>query len=174
MKPARTFGLALGILAALALSLGFTFSGNASEEGGRHTPFHNRYRVELAGQPLDGFQEVSGLGMETAVIEETADGKEGAPVRKLPGRTTYGNITLERAFDPQDRTFSDWAEALAAGHTERKSGSIIYLDREGNEAARWNFYEGWPCKWSLVEVEQNGQWITIERIEIAVERIERK
>jgi phage tail-like protein len=39
--------------------------------------------------------------------------------------------------------------------------------------AQYNFYEGWPCKWNVPELDSDQSAMAIEKIEIAVEKIER-
>lgn len=41
---------------------------------------------------------------------------------------------------------------------ERKSGSVIYLDREGNEVLRFNFFEAWPVKIQKAPAGSSYQW----------------
>jgi phage tail-like protein len=85
-------------------------------------------------------------------------------VRKRPGRPVYGNITFEAARGSAG-PLVEWYERVLAGQTDRKSGSIIYLDRTGNEVARYNFFEAWPVRYEAS--------MAIEKIEIAVEKVER-
>ena len=47
--------------------------------------------------PQAGFKEILGIESETEIIE-IKDGDDTTVVRKIPGRTTYQNITLERAI----------------------------------------------------------------------------
>lgn len=82
-------------------------------------------------------------------------------VRKYrPGRPVFGNITLRAGTGSMDPALVEWFNTGA-----RKSGSIIYLDREGNEVLRYNFYEAWPVKWEVGQI--------VEEIEFVVERVER-
>lgn len=85
-------------------------------------------------------------------------------IRKKPGRTTYANITLEARVG-QNQELAAWWNEMASGKIDRKSGSIIYLDREGNEVLRYNFFEAWPVSMSTS--------MAVEKIELAVEKVER-
>ncbi len=120
---------------------------------------------------VGGFKSVSGMDSSTEVIEF----KQGndTVVRKKPGRTTYSNIVLERGYTATDDLWQ-WRKNIEDGKIDRRSGSIIVLDQDGStEVARYNFYEGWPCKWNVPDMQSDSSAMAIEKIEIAVERVER-
>lgn len=120
---------------------------------------------------VGGFKSVSGMDSETEVIEF----KQGNDlvVRKKPGRTTYANIVLERGYTATDDLWT-WRKNIEDGKIDRRSGSVIVLDQDGTtEVARYNFYEGWPCKWNVPDMNSDSSAMAIEKIEIAVEKVER-
>jgi len=120
---------------------------------------------------VGGFKTVSGMDSETEIIEF----KQGNDliVRKKPGRTTYSNIVLERGYTATDDLWQ-WRKNIEDGKIDRRAGSIIILDQDGQtEVARYNFYEGWPTKWNVPELVSDSSSMAIEKIEIAVEKVER-
>jgi phage tail-like protein len=120
---------------------------------------------------VGGFKSMSGMDSETEIVEF----KQGndTVVRKKPGRTTYANIVLERGFTATDDLWQ-WRMNIENGKIDRRSGSIIILDQDGQtEVARYNFYEGWPCKWYVPDMNSDSSAMAIEKIEIAVEKVER-
>ena len=120
---------------------------------------------------VGGFKTVSGMDSQTEVIEF----KQGNDtiVRKKPGRTTYSNVVLERGYTATDDLWQ-WRKNIEDGKIDRRSGSIIVLDQDGQtEVARYNFYEGWPCKWNVPDMNSDSSAMAIEKIEIAVEKVER-
>ena len=120
---------------------------------------------------VGGFKSVAGMDSETEVIEF----KQGNDmvVRKKPGRTTYSNIVLERGFTATDDLWQ-WRKNIEDGKIDRRSGSIIVLDQDGQtEVARYNFYEGWPCKWNVPDMNSDTSAMAIEKIEVCVEKVER-
>jgi phage tail-like protein len=120
---------------------------------------------------VGGFKSVSGMDSETEVIEF----KQGNDlvVRKKPGRTTYANIVLERGYTATDDLWQ-WRKNIEDGKIDRRSGSVIVLDQDGTtEVARYNFYEGWPAKWYVPEMDSDSSSMAVEKIEIAVEKVER-
>ena len=92
------------------------------------------FRVEIEGVSLAAFSEVAGLESETAVIEYRVGGETNT-VRKLPGLTRYANIVLRRGIT-QDAELWSWRKSVIEGRVERRNGSIILLDDEGNEVER--------------------------------------
>lgn len=120
---------------------------------------------------VGGFKSVSGMDSETEIVEF----KQGNDkvVRKKPGRTTYANIVLERGYTATDDLWN-WRKNIEDGKIDRRSGSVIILDQDGQtEVARYNFYEGWPCKWFVPEMDSDSSSMAIEKIEIAIEKVER-
>jgi len=120
---------------------------------------------------IGGFKTMSGMDSETEVIEF----KQGNDkvVRKKPGRTTYSNITLERGFTATDDLWH-WRKNIEDGLIDRRSGTITVLDQDMTTiVSQYNFYEGWPCKWYVPELNSDSSEMAIEKIEIAVEKVER-
>ena len=133
--------------------------------------------LEVAGITQDqkiivgGFKTMSGMDSETEVVEF----KQGNDkvVRKKPGRTTYQNIVLERGFTATDDLWK-WRKNIEDGIIDRRSGTITVLDQDLTTiVAQYNFYEGWPVKWYVPEMDSDKSSMAIEKIELAVEKVER-
>ena len=120
---------------------------------------------------VGGFKSVSGMDSETEIVEF----KQGNDkvVRKKPGRTTYSNIVLERGYTATDDLWN-WRKNIEDGQIDRRSGAVIILDQDGEtEVARYNFFEAWPCKWYVPDMDSDTSGMAIEKLEIAVEKVER-
>jgi len=128
------------------------------------------FKVEIEGVTVGAFQEVGGLEVITEVVE-FQDG-EDLRLRKRPGRTSYSNIVLRRGYTANNELWA-WMEAVVDGQVERKSGSIILLDDTANEILRYNFFEGWPCRWKGLVLDGLGTGVAVEELEITIEKIER-
>lgn len=127
--------------------------------------------LEIEGVTAGHFKNVGGLDSETQVVEYQ-DGDD-LVLRKRPGRTKYSNITLKRGYTATDDLWS-WLNNIEKGINDRRSGSIIILDQDlETEMARYNFYKGWPYRWNVPEIASDQSGMAIEKIEIAVEKIER-
>ena len=120
---------------------------------------------------VGGFKSVSGMDSETEIVEF----KQGNDkvVRKKPGRTTYANIVLERGFTATDDLWK-WRKNIEDGIIDRRAGSVVILDQNvEKEVGRYNFYEAWPCKWYVPDMSGDSSAMAIEKIELAVEKVER-
>lgn len=127
------------------------------------------FRVEIDGIALASFAEVSGLVSETAVIEyRTGDSQT---TRKLPGLTKYGNIVLKRGIT-LDLSLWQWRRSVVQGKPERRNGSIVLVDEAGKDMLRFDFVQGWPCKWEGPTFRAGSNEVAIETLEIAHEGLE--
>jgi phage tail-like protein len=139
--------------------------------GDRKDPYAQfNFLVEIDGVARGGFTEASGLSAEQDVVEYR-EGSEDTTVRKLPGLKTFPNIKLNRGFT-QDFDLWRWRKTAMDGATERRSGSIVLLDEARQEALRFNFREGWICKWEGPALNSTTNEAAIESLEICHEGIE--
>lgn len=139
--------------------------------GDRNDPYAQfNFLVEIEGVARGGFTEASGLNAEQEVVEYR-EGSEDTTVRKLPGLKTFPNIMLKRGWT-KDFQLWLWRKTVLDGTTERRSGSIVLLDEARQEALRFNFREGWICKWEGPQLNSTTNEVAIESIEICHEGIE--
>jgi phage tail-like protein len=135
-------------------------------------PYGNyNFLVEIDGITRAAFQECSGFDSTVDVIEHREGGENTTP-RKLPGMTKFSNIQLKWGMT-DDRELYDWHRRIIDGDIERKNGSIILLNRKGEEKARWNFVRAWPTKWDGPNLTAEGNDVSIEMIELAHEGFSR-
>ena len=135
-------------------------------------PIRNfRFRVELDGITDAGFTEASGFDSTTDVIEYR-EGKDAAHVRKLPGLTKFGDITLKYGLTEDTRLF-DWRQEIIDGDITRKTVYIIALDEQGNEKARWQCDNAWPSKLDPADFNAKGNDVAINTLTITCEEVKR-
>ncbi|MBP8001036.1 MAG: phage tail protein [Chloroflexi bacterium] len=135
-------------------------------------PFGNfNFLVEIDGITRAAFQEVSGFDSTIDVIEHR-EGGENTTLRKLPGMTKYSNLTLKWGIT-DDMDLYTWHRQIVQGQIERRNGSIVLLDRGGQEVARWNFFRAWPTKYDGPDLNAEGNDVAIETLELAHEGVER-
>ena len=134
------------------------------------------FMVEISGVITGYFQEASGLGSESEVIEHKiiAKGAKESIVRKVPGRLKWGDIVLKRGITAS-MDFYDWRKQVEEGKVEgaRKDGSVVMYDQAHAEVARWNFSKGWPSKIAGPSVKADGNDIGVEELTIVHEGIKR-
>jgi phage tail-like protein len=140
--------------------------------GQRVDPYKNfRFFVEIHGIVQAGFSDCSGFGSNVEVVEYR-EGGDPAHVRKLPGKTSYPDITLKWGVTTSHELY-DWHKTAIVGSIDYKDGSIILLDDMGQEAVRWNFYHAWPSKWVGPDFNAKGNDVAIDTLTISCERLER-
>ena len=129
--------------------------------------------LEIDGIVQAGFSDVTIPDISTDPIEYR-EGNEDTTVRKLPGLTKYGNLTLKWGITDSMELF-EWRKMVIQGKTgeARKNIAVILQDEIGNEAARWNFREAWPIKYDAPDLSAKGNDVAIESIEIAHEGMDR-
>lgn len=138
----------------------------------RVDPYKNfRFLVEIDNIVQAGFSDCSGFRSNVEVIEYR-EGGDAATVRKLPGKTSYPDITLKWGLT-DSRDLYDWHRTAIAGRIERKNGSIVVLDDTGQEKVRWNFFSAWPSKWDGPDFSAKGNDVAIDTLTVSCERVER-
>lgn len=134
-------------------------------------PYVNyNFVVELDGITRAAFQEVSGFDSTIDVIEHREGGDNTTP-RKLPGMTKHSNIVLKWGLTDDQELYA-WHRQAVRGNVQRRNGSIVLLDRAGQERLRWNFVNAWPTKWDGPDFNAEGNDVAIETLELAHEGIE--
>ena len=62
----------------------------------------------------------------------------------------------------QDSDLWNWRKTTLDGATERRGGSIVLLDEARQEALRFNFRDGWICKWEGPQLNSTTNEVAIE------------
>ena len=140
----------------------------------RKDPYRNsRFLLEIDGITQAGFSDVTIPDISTDPVEYR-EGNEDTTVRKLPGLTKYGNLTLKWGITDSLEMFN-WRKLVTQGKMgdARKNIAVILMDEEGNAAARWEFKEAWPTKYDAPDLSAKGNDIAIETLEIVHEGMDR-
>lgn len=140
----------------------------------RRDPFVSfNFKLEIDGIRRAAFQEVGGLDSAIDVVEHR-EGGENITMRKYPGQVKFSNISLKWGMS-DDVDLYEWHKQWADGDqaAKRKNGSIVLLDRQGQEKVRWNFFNAWPAKWTGPAFNAEASELAIETLEIAHEGLAR-
>lgn len=120
------------------------------------------------------FTEISGMGSETEIAEQkvTTNGLE--VVLKVPGRLKWGDITLKRGIT-SNMDLWEWRKNVEDGDVQgaRTNGSVVMMDQQGNDVARWDFENAWPSKITGPAVKSEGSDFGIEELTVVHEYIKR-
>jgi len=145
-----------------------------AQTGQRIDPYGSYdFLVEIDGITRASFQEASGFDSSIDVTEYR-EGGDNETLRKLPAKTKFSNIVLKWGT-ADDTDLYDWHMQWIKGDpaAKRKNGSIVILDRQGNEKIRWNFTNAWPVKWTGPTFNAKGNDLAIETLELAHEGLAR-
>jgi phage tail-like protein len=138
----------------------------------RNDPLRNfRFRLEIGGISEAHFSEVTGFDITTDAIDYR-EGDEPTHVRKLPGLTKYGNVTLKRGItDSMD--IYNWYKDIVAGKIRRETVAIVVIDEKGDDKARFQITDAWPSKYDPMDLNAKGNDVAIETLELVNEGVER-
>lgn len=128
--------------------------------------FH--FQVEWGGTNL-GFSEVSGLNLETQVIEYRDGLSPEYSVRKMSGIPKFGNITLKRGIVPADNEFYSWLNKTKLNKPDRRNLTISLLNEAHEPVTTWKVTNCFPVKVEGPGLKATGNEVAIESIEIAHE-----
>ena len=140
----------------------------------RQDPLRNyRFRVEIDGIQAGGFSAVFIEPTTTEVIDYR-EGSDRSHVRKLPGLTKFGNVTLKRGVSTSLELFN-WHLQVVRGQiaNARRNVMIVVLDDAGQDVARFQVSDAWPTKYNPGDLNASGNEVFIESLELANEGIER-
>lgn len=140
----------------------------------RNDPYRNsRFLLEIDGIVQAGFSDITIPDISTDPVEYR-EGDEDTTVRKLPGLTKYGNLTLKWGITDSIELF-EWRKQVIEGSMgeARRNIAVILQDEEGSPAARWEFREAWPSKYDAPDLSGKGNDVAIETMEIVHEGMDR-
>lgn len=130
--------------------------------------FH--FRVDWGGSNL-GFSEVTGLNMETQVIEYRDGLSPDYSTIKMPGMQKYGNITLKRGITKNDNEFYKLWNTHQLNKIERRDITISLLDETHSPVMVWKLRNAFPTKVDGGSLKATGNEVAIETLELAHEGI---
>jgi phage tail-like protein len=131
------------------------------------------FGVELDNGIQGFFSEVTGLGIEVEVIENTLAATD-TMTRKRPGTVKYTEMGLKRTLSP-DRSFWDWANDIRNGNTDyRTDGAVVLYNMAGDEIGRWTFNNAWISKWSASDLDVGSDDLMQEDVTLQVELLTRE
>ena len=141
----------------------------------REDPYRNfKFRVEIDGIAAAHFSEAA-IGETTTEAIDYREGTDPNHVRKLPGLTKFGNITLKRGVT-DNQVIWEWHKDILDGMIgeRRKTIAITVIDESGADKARFVVSEAWPTKYDPSDLNAKGNEVFIELLELVNEGIERR
>lgn len=135
--------------------------------------FH--FVVDWGGARI-GFTEISGLCMETEVIEYREGHNPKYSKIKMPGLQKFSNITMKRGVFLGDFDFYKWwretaffQEGNKVGTRFRRTVLIKLLNEEHQPVITWQLTNAWPCKIQSSDLKADSSEVLIESMELVHE-----
>ncbi|RYZ51423.1 MAG: phage tail protein [Sphingobacteriales bacterium] len=128
--------------------------------------FH--FRVEWGGSRI-GFTEVTGLNLETEVIEYRDGSSPEYSKIKMPGLRKFGNITLKRGTFANDNEYYAWFNTVNLNQIERRDVTISLLNESHEPVVVWKVKNAFPVKIQSPDLKSDANEAAIETLEIAHE-----
>lgn len=188
-----TFVAALGAIAVIAATILYQRGGEVSAAGEasgqaaqalQTTPLTTgNFLLEISGITEAGgdwwFLDGVDIKLDVIPIREGGASSEIKVPGDIPHYSPDG-IVFRRPFMPEKPNLRNWFNKTAEGLLDRRSGSIIFLDRSGTEVTRFNFFEAWPSSYRLTSLgsaqvlgcSNCADMVLQEEFTIQVERIE--
>lgn len=142
--------------------------------GERNDPYRNfRFRLEIDGIDIAGFSEAT-IPDSTTDPVDYREGTDATHQRKLSGLTKYGNISLKKGLTDSMELYN-WKKKVeqTGALGARKNISLILIDEEGTDKARWDVVEAWPTKYDSSDFSAKGNEVVIETLDIVHEGVTR-
>jgi phage tail-like protein len=128
--------------------------------------FH--FQVEWGGTKI-GFTEVSGLDVETEVVEYREGSSPEYSKIKMPGMQKFSNITLKRGTFKSDNEYFAWWNTVSLNTIERRDITISLLNENHEPVVTWKIRNAWPTKIQATDLKADGNEVAIESMEIVHE-----
>ncbi|GHC57942.1 phage tail protein [Ulvibacter litoralis] len=128
--------------------------------------FH--FSVDWGGTNI-GFTEVSGLDVETEMIEYRHGASPEYSKIKMPGMQKFSNITLKRGSFANDNEYFAWWNTVKLNKIERRDVTIKLLNEAHEPVIVWKVKNAWPVKVQSTDLKGDGNETAIESMEIAHE-----
>jgi len=145
-----------------------------AQDGERRDPYAGfNFRMEIDGIEVAGFKEISGLEMDTQVIEYAEGDDANSWIKFIPGRTKFGELTCKRGIVEGNELW-EWCETINdyPREIERKSVTINLLDNEGEPQKTYTLFETWPKKYSTGTLDATADDLAMEEITFVYENLE--
>lgn len=117
------------------------------------------------------------MNMSVATVEyREGDDLRNTP-RKLPGLTTFGNVTLRWGVTT-DVDFLTWIHSVAPDNTAGPTGiqrydvTVTLVDDAGTPSGPvWTMINAWPVSYTIPDLSGMGNEVAIQSVELCHEGI---
>ncbi len=132
------------------------------------------FRVEIDGQEIGGFSDVSGLSHEITIAEYRNGNEATNHVRKVPGIHKVGDVTLKRGIVNSTTLWAWIDETRQKGYSAKRDTMVIsLLDEAHNVAQKWKLTKVAPMKYTGPTLAaKGGSDVAMEELVLSCEGME--
>ena len=133
--------------------------------------FRFRVSIDKSSDNIMGFQKVSGISKELAVIDYFENTYDFA--HKLPGRQSVGEVTFEKGMYA-DKKFADYYESLLTEKEthDRHTVTVGIYDRFGTLKRTFTFNNCWFSKYEVSDLDASSDDVLIETLTMPSEGLD--
>ena len=142
-------------------------------------PYRNfKFELEIDGFTRAGFSKVSGMGHTVEEVTYREGGENETP-HKLPGQSTFEDVTLERGYS-NDSDFQSWIERVynvdqadgVQGDDEFRRTVVLFLkNKAGERVVKWTISRAWPKSRATSDLDASANDVLMETLVLANEGI---
>jgi phage tail-like protein len=135
--------------------------------GDRRDPYLSfNFKVEADNQVLGGFNEVTGLDIETET-EKFMQGGVNTYEQQLPGPAKFPSRLVLKSGITDASKIWPWYQEVMQGRITRKTVTVSLLDSTGQTPKRtWVFREAVPVKWGGPQLRAVAGEVAMETLEL--------
>jgi phage tail-like protein len=124
------------------------------------------FEVQVDGEAVAGFSEVSGITMQLDTVEYQ-EGGVNDHVHTLPGTMAHADLTMQRGMT-EDASFWKWIQEVMSGKITRKTVTIKLQEGfQGESIWGWEFTDAYPTMWQGPDLISSKDRMAIESIELS-------
>ena len=127
------------------------------------------FKVEVDGGMTASFQEVSGLDVESDVVEYRHGDSPDFTTIKMPGLRKASDITLKKGIFTTDVKFFEWFNEIKLNTIERKTVTIMLLNESGDSEIVWTLSNAFPKQVQGTDLNSQSSDAAIETLVLAHE-----
>ena len=145
---------------------------DGSKEGSNWPMPKFRFKVDLDTELKEiSFQEVSGMDVESQIIEYRKSNSKLFSTIKTPGIVKNGNVVMKRGVFLNNNAFWDFRSQIAMNTIKRRTIIIQLLNENNDVTMQWQLNNAWPTKITSTNLESDENEVAVDTLEIAHEEL---
>ena len=131
-----------------------------------------RFKVDLGTELKEiSFQEVSGMDVESQIIEYRKSNSKLFSTIKTPEIVKNGNVVMKRGVFLNNNAFWDFRSQIAMNTIKRRTIIIQLLNENDEVTMQWQLNNAWPTKITSTNLESDENEVAVDTLEIAHEEL---